>query len=67
MSKWDILGQCEMRWIQYGEITTDKVHIVYSSGREDQHEQGVGFHVQKGIVNTVIGCRPITYAKSKPI
>ena len=33
---------------------------MYFSGKEDKHEQGVGFLVQKDIVKRVIGCRPIS-------
>ena len=50
--KWSILGLCEMRWKKSGEIPTD--------GKEDKHEQGVGFLVHKYIVKSVIGCRPIS-------
>ena len=35
-------------------------HRVYFSGKEDKHEQGVGFLVHKDIVKSVIGCRPIS-------
>ena len=28
-------------------------------GKEDNHEQGIGFLVHKDIVNTVMGCRPV--------
>ena len=40
-------------------VPTDGCHRVYFSGKEDKHEQGVGFLVQKDIVKSVIGCRPI--------
>ena len=39
----EILGLCEMRWKKSGEIPTDGGHRVYFSGKEDKHEQGVGF------------------------
>ena len=58
--KWSILGLCEMRWKKSGEIPTDGGHRVYFSGKEDKHEQGVGFLVHKDIVKSVIGCRPIS-------
>ena len=45
--KLDIIGLCEIRWKQSGEITTNKSHKVYYSGGEDKHEQGVGFLVYK--------------------
>ena len=34
--------------------------IVFFSGKEDKQEDGVGFLVQKDIVNTVMGCRPVS-------
>ena len=34
--------------------------LVYFSGEEDRHEYGVGFLVQKDIVNAVLGCRPVS-------
>ena len=58
--KWNILGLCEVRWKNRGEITTLEGHKFYYSGKEDKHEQGVGFLVQKDIANTVMGCRPIS-------
>ena len=58
--KWSILGLCEMRWKKSGEIPTDGSHRVYFSGKEDKHEQGVGFLVHKDIVKCIIGCRPIS-------
>ena len=33
---------------------------MYFSGKEDKHEQGVGFLVHKDIVKSVIGCHPIS-------
>ena len=32
----------------------------FFSGKEDKHEHGVGFLVHKDIVNTVMGCRPVS-------
>ena len=57
--KWSILGLCEMRCKTSGEIPTDGGHRVIS-GKEDKHEQGVGFLVHKDIMKSVIGCRPIS-------
>ena len=48
--KWSILGLCEMRLKKSGEIPTDGGHRVYFGGKEDKHEQGVGFLVHKDIV-----------------
>ena len=35
-------------------------HRVFFSGKEDKHEQRVGFLVHKDSVKSVIGCRPIS-------
>ena len=51
-SKSSILKACE--------TTTEEGHKVFFSGKEDKHEHGVGFLVHKDIVNTVIGCRPVS-------
>ena len=58
--RWNILGLCEMRCKNFGETTTEEGHKVFFSGKEDKHEHGVGFHVHKDIVNTVMGCRPVS-------
>ena len=48
----------EMRWKKFGETTTEERQKVFFSGKEDNHEHGVGFLVHKDIVNTLMGCRP---------
>ena len=58
--RFNILGLCEMRWKNFGETTTEEGHKVFFSGKEDKHEHGVGFLVHKDIVNTVMGCRPVS-------
>ena len=58
--RWNILGLCKMRWKNFGETTTEEGHKVFFSGKEDKHEHGVGFLVHKDIVNTVMGCRPVS-------
>ena len=59
--RWKILiGLCEMRWKNFSETTTEEGHTVFFSGKEDKHEQGVGFLVHKDIVNTVMGCRLVS-------
>ena len=58
--RWNILELCEMRWKNFGETVTEEGHKVFSSGKEDKHENGVGFLVHKNIVNTVKGCRPVS-------
>ena len=40
---WNIPGLCEMRWKNFGEMSSDDRHKVYFSGEEDRHEYGVGF------------------------
>ena len=57
--RWNILGLCEMRWKNFGE-TTEEGHKVFFSGKEDKHEHGVGFLVHKDIVNTLVGCSPVS-------
>ena len=57
--RWNILRRCETRWKNFGE-TTEEGHKVYFSGKEDKHEHGVGFRVHEDIVNTVMGCRPVS-------
>ena len=49
-----------MRWKNFGEITTEEGHQVFFSGKEDKREHGVGLLVHKDIVNTVMGCRPVS-------
>ena len=58
--RWNILGLCEMRWKNFGETTTEEGHKVFFSGKQDKHERGVGFLFHKNIVNTVMGCRPVS-------
>ena len=62
--RWNILGLCEMRWKNFGETTTEEGHKVLFGGKEDKHDHGVGFLVHMDIVNTVMGCRPVS---SRPI
>ena len=49
-----------MRWKNFGETTTEEGHKVFISGKEDKHEHDTGFLVHKDIVNTVMGCRPVS-------
>ena len=35
-------------------------HKLYFNGRDDKHEQGVGFLIHKNTVNCILGCRPIS-------
>ena len=57
---WNIVGLCEMRWKNIGEMSTDDGHNVYCSGEADRHEYGVGFLVHKDIASAVLGCRPVS-------
>ena len=58
--RWSVLGLCEIRWKNFGETTTQEGHKLYFSGKEDRHENGVGFLVHKDTVNTVMGCQPVS-------
>ena len=58
--RWNILGLCEMRWKNIGETSTQEEHNLYYSGRDDKHQQGVGFLIHKNTVNRAMGCRPIS-------
>ena len=55
--RWNILGLCEMRWKNFCETTTEEGLKVFSSGKEDKHEHGVGFLVHMDIMNTVMEFR----------
>ena len=57
---WSILGLCEMRWKNFGEMSSDDRPKVYFSGEEDRHEYGVGFPVHKEMVSAVLGCQPVS-------
>ena len=43
-----------------GEAITQDGHKIYYSGKEDKHEHGVGFLVNKNIGNSVMSCQPIS-------
>ena len=58
--KWNLLGLAELRWKSFGETSTEEGNKVYFSGMKDKREHGVGFLVHKDIVNTVMGCCPIS-------
>ena len=57
---WNIVGLCEMRWKNFGEMSTDDGHKVYFSGEEGKHEYGVGFLVHKDVMGAVLGCQPVS-------
>ena len=52
----NIVGLCEMRWKNFGEMSTDDGHKVYFSGEEDKYEYGVGVLVHKDVVDAILGC-----------
>ena len=58
--RWNILGLSEMGWMNFGETTTKEGHKVFFSGIKDKYGHGAGFLVHKDIVNTVMGCRPVS-------
>ena len=39
---------------------TEVGHNVFFNGKEDKHEHGVGLLAHKDIMNTVMGCRPVS-------
>ena len=49
-----------MRWKNFGKTTTEEGHKVFFHGKENKHEYGIGFLVHKDIVNTVMGCHPVS-------
>ena len=49
-----------MRWRNFGETTTEEGHKVFFSGEEDKHEHVFEFLFHKDIVNTVMGCHPVS-------
>ena len=57
---WHILGMCETRWKNSGEVQTDEGHNFYYNGEDDRHANGVGFLVNKSIKSAVLGCQPIS-------
>ena len=58
--QWDIIGLAEMRWIGFGEKTTDEGHRIWYSGGEVRHEYGVGFIVRKEVTGCVLSCTPVS-------
>ena len=50
----------ETRLNNFGKTTAEEGHKVFFSGKDDKHEHGIGFLVHKDIVNTVMGCSPVS-------
>lgn len=57
---WHVVGLCEVRWKNAGEHTTEDHHMLYHSGENDKHANGVGFLINKDIKDSVLGCHPIS-------
>lgn len=57
--KIDILGLCETRWKDKGEITSDGVKMLYS-GNKNEHIHGVGLLLNKEANKTFISWEPIS-------
>ena len=57
---WNILGLCEMRWKNFGEMSTYDGHKIYFSGGKGRNKYGVGYLAHKDVVNPVLGCRPVS-------
>ena len=49
-----------MRWKHIGETSTLEGHKMYYSGRDDRHEQGVGFLIHKNAVNYIMNCNAVS-------
>ena len=49
-----------MRWKNFGKTTVEEGHKVFFNGKEDKHKHGIGFLVHKVIMNTVMGCCPVS-------
>ncbi|KAF6040825.1 hypothetical protein EB796_000858 [Bugula neritina] len=58
--RWAVLGLCGVHWKNIGKTTTEEGHTLYFSGEEDKHLNDVGFLIHKDIMNTIMGCRPIS-------
>ena len=50
---WNIFKLCQLRWENYGGLSIDDGHKVYSSGKEDRYEYGGCYFAQKDMVSAV--------------
>ena len=57
---WNVLGISEVRWLNFGEATTDEGHKIWYSGEQDKHELGVAIMVHKDTTNSVISWQPVS-------
>ena len=55
----DILGISEFRWKRIGFLNSDE-YIIYYSGNEKFKENGVGIILNRKIVGTVLGYKPVS-------
>ena len=51
---WNVLGISEVRWLNFGEATTEEGHKIWYNGEQDKHELGVAIMVHKDTTNSVI-------------
>ena len=58
--RWDVVGLCEVRWTSFGEVDVQEGHKIYYSGKETDHQHGVGFIVNKKILNCVLRATPVS-------
>ena len=52
----DILGLAEVRWIGFGETTTDEEHQIWYCGEDSKRRYAVAFIVRKEVVGRIISC-----------
>ena len=45
MYHWNKVGLCEMRWKNFGEVSTDDAHKVYFCGEEGKPNMSMGLDV----------------------
>ena len=60
MDKYHWNGLCEMRWKNFGDMSSDDRHRVYFSGEEDRNEYRINFLVHKDMVSAILGCLPVS-------
>ncbi len=58
--RWNILGISELCWKGFGDTSTNVAHKLYFSSKKDKHKHSVGFLVHKDILDTVVGCWPVS-------
>ena len=58
--RWNILRLCEVRYTNFGEMSTPEGQKFLSSGNGERQEHGVRFLIYKDTADTVKGCRPVS-------